>query len=250
MSAEKKIYFASDFHLGVPNYKDSLEREKKVVRWLNQILPTCKELYLMGDVFDFWFEWKHVVPKYYVRLLGKLAEFHDAGIPITFFTGNHDMWVFGYLEKEIGAKIIRKPITKEFNEVKFYLAHGDGLGPGDYSYKVLKFFFTNKFCQWLLARAHPNITLKLGYIWCKNSRCKHGEEEKVFLGEDKEFLILYANEVLKKEHFDYFIFVHRHLPKTLPLSDKSTYVNLGDWITDFTYAEFDGKKIALKTFEG
>ena len=157
----KKIYFASDFHLGAPNYKDSISREKKIVEWLSEIQVDASELYLVGDVFDFWFEWKHAVPKGYVRILGKLAEMCDQGIPIHFFTGNHDLWTFGYLEKEIGLKIHREPVEVNLQNKLFYIGHGDGLGIGDAKYKVPKKVFTNKTCQWLFSRLHPNFSFGL-----------------------------------------------------------------------------------------
>ena len=212
LQESKKIYFISDFHLGVPDYARSLEREKKIVRWLDKISSDVQILYLMGDVFDYWFEYSHAVPKGYVRLLGKLADMADAGVEIHYFTGNHDMWVFDYLPNEIGIQLHRDPITKEYNGKKFYLGHGDGLGPGDHGYKFIKKIFANPFCQWLFARIHPNTGIRLMQYFSRKSRISTGDSDEVFLGEDKEWLILHSREVLQKEHYDYFIFGHRHLP--------------------------------------
>lgn len=245
----KKIYFISDFHLGVPDHERSLEREKKIVRWLNQIRDNAAIIYLMGDVFDYWFEYKHAVPKGYVRLLGKLAELSDSGIEIHYFTGNHDMWVFDYLPTEIGLTLHREPIFREYNQQKFYLGHGDGLGPGDHGYKFIKKLFANRFAQWMFARFHPNFGISLMRYFSKKSRIATGDDDANFLGEDKEWLIIHSKEVLQKEHFDYFIFGHRHLPLDISLGKNSRYINLGEWINHFMFAEFDGTTVTLRKFE-
>ena len=244
----KKIYFISDFHLGVPNDKDSRKREDKIVAWLNSISKDVQILYLMGDVFDYWFEYKEVVPRGYVRLLGKLAELSDAGVELHYFTGNHDMWVFDYLPKEIGLQIHRAPIQKEYNGKKFFLGHGDGLGPGDFGYKFIKKVFANKLAQWLFARVHPNTGIGLMKFFSRRSRIATGTSDDVYLGDDKEWLMIFSREILQKEHYDYFIFGHRHMPLDKQLSDKSRYINLGEWINHFTYAEYDGAELSLKKF--
>jgi UDP-2,3-diacylglucosamine hydrolase len=249
MTPNKKIYFASDFHLGVPNYEKSLEREKFVVKWLDQVRLDAQEIYLMGDVFDFWFEYKHAVPKGFIRLLGKIAEIVDSGIPITLFTGNHDVWMFDYLEKELGVTIHRNPITKEYNGKKFYLGHGDGLGPGDYGYKFIKKIFTSPVNQWLFARIHPNFGIGMAHFWSRKSRASNAPKDEQFKGEEHEWLAVYCREVLQKEHFDYFIFGHRHLPLDIQLDEKSRYINLGEWINHNTYAVFDGEKLELKEYK-
>jgi len=241
-----KIYFASDFHLGIPNFKDSLRREKLIVKWLDGIKADCTELYLMGDLFDFWFEYKTVAPKGFVRLLGKIAEFTDAGIPVHVFTGNHDMWMFGYLEEELGVQIHRKNLIAEFGSKTFFLGHGDGIGPGDYGYKFIKAVFANKFCQWLFARLHPNLAFAIANFWSGKSRVD--TRDLVFLGEENEYQIIFAKQELQKNHFDYFIFGHRHVPNDIALSDSSRYINLGDWIINNTYAVFDGEQLELKKY--
>ena len=248
LSAGKKIYFISDFHLGVPNDKDSRKREDKIVAWLNSISHDVQILYLMGDVFDYWFEYKEVVPRGYVRLLGKLAELSDSGVEMHYFTGNHDMWVFDYLPKEIGLQVHRAPIQKEYNGKKFFLGHGDGLGPGDFGYKFIKKVFANKLSQWLFARLHPNTGIGLMKFFSRKSRIATGTSDDVYLGDDKEWLMIFSREVLQKEHYDYFIFGHRHLPLDKQLNDQSRYINLGEWINHFTYAVFDGHELLLKKF--
>ncbi len=245
----KKIYFISDFHLGVPDTASSREREKKIVRWLDKISNDVSVLYLMGDVFDYWFEYRHAVPKGYVRLLGKLAALADKGVEIHYFTGNHDMWAFDYLPDEIGLIIHRESIQQEYNGKKFYLGHGDGLGPGDYGYKFIKKVFASPVSQWLFARLHPNTGIGLMRYFSKKSRIATGEDDAAFLGEEKEWLVIHAKEILKKEHFDYFIFGHRHLPLDIKLNTQSRYINLGEWINHFMYAEFDGEQVHLKKFE-
>ena len=246
----KKIYFISDFHLGVPDYQKSLEREQKIVRWLNTIKDDAQVLYLMGDVFDYWFEYKNTVPKGFVRLLGKLAELADSGVKIYYFTGNHDMWVFDYLPQEIGLTIYREPVQHEYNGFKFYLGHGDGLGPGDYGYKTIKKVFSSKFSQWLFARIHPNFGIGMMKYFSRTSRAATGGSDEKYLGDDKEWLIIHCKEILKKEHFDYFIFGHRHLPIDVQLNEKSRYINLGEWINHQLYASFDGNKMVLQKFLG
>jgi UDP-2,3-diacylglucosamine hydrolase len=249
LSAGKKIYFISDFHLGVPNDKDSRKREDKIVAWLNSISHDVQILYLMGDVFDYWFEYKEVVPRGYVRLLGKLAELSDAGVEMHYFTGNHDMWVFDYLPKEIGLQVHRAPIQREYNGKKFYLGHGDGLGPGDFGYKFIKKVFANKLSQWLFARVHPNTGIGLMKFFSRRSRIATGTSDDVYLGDDKEWLMIFSREILQKEHYDYFIFGHRHMPLDKQLNNQSRYINLGEWINHFTYAVFDGQELQLKKFD-
>lgn len=243
----KKIYFASDFHLGSHPVSDSAEREKRIVAWLDRIAADAAELYLMGDIFDFWFEYASVVPKGYIRFLGKLAELADAGVAITLFKGNHDMWMFGYLKDELGARIVSDELLMERNGKTFYLHHGDGLGPGDRSYKILKKIFRSPLCQWLFARLHPNLGIGIARRWSRNSRISSGVQEE-FRGAEKEWLVAYANEVLEHQPVDFFVFGHRHLPLDLPLKGGSRYINLGEWIRYNTYAVFDGTDLRLETW--
>ncbi len=242
----KKIYFLSDFHLGAPNHSDSLAREKKIVSFLNTIQNDAAAIFIVGDMFDFWFEYKYVTPKGYVRLLGKLAEITDSGIPVHFFVGNHDMWMRGYFEQELNIPVYFEPKEFNFNNKRFYIGHGDGLGPEDHGYKLIKSIFRNKICQWLFALLHPTIGIGLANYFSRKSRKKTGSADEVFLGEDKEWLIIYSKEVLAKELFHYFVFGHRHLPLDLKLTDESRYINLGDWIKYFSYAVFDGQQMELK----
>ena len=241
------IYFASDFHLGIPDYASSLVREKMIVKWLDEIKEDASEIYLLGDIFDFWFEYSTVVPRGFVRLLGKIAEITDAGIPVHLFTGNHDMWMFDYLPKELNVSLNREHVTKDFNGKKFFIGHGDGIGPGDYGYKFIKAVFANKVCQWLFARIHPNFAFAIANFWSRRSRA--ATEELEFLGEENEYQIIFAKDKLKTEHIDYFIFGHRHIPNNIKLNEKSRYINLGDWITNFTYAVFDGENLELKSYQ-
>ncbi|MBA7565154.1 UDP-2,3-diacylglucosamine hydrolase [subsurface metagenome] len=246
MKPGEKIYFASDFHLGFLSYEKSLEREKKIVSWLDSIRSDASEIYLLGDIFDYWFEYKKVVPRGFTRFLGKISEITDSGIPVHFFTGNHDIWVFDYLPRETGIILHREPVIKEFNGLKFYLGHGDGLGPGDKKYKLLKKVFTSKTLQWLFARLHPNFSVWFAHKWSHSSRFSKVNEP--FKGEDKESLTIYAKEKLKTQHFDYFIFGHRHITLNHPLTDKSRFIHTGDWINNFSYCVFDGEKAEIKFF--
>ncbi|MCD6069400.1 MAG: hypothetical protein K0S33_4226 [Bacteroidetes bacterium] len=249
---KKYIYFASDFHLGVPTYEKSFEREQRIVKWLDSIKADAAEVFLAGDLFDFWFEYKYTAPKGFIRFLGKIAELTDAGIPVHVFTGNHDMWMYGYLPKELGIQLYREPIKRTFSGKSFLIGHGDGLGPGDYKYKFIKKFFASKVCQWLFARLHPNFAFGLANYFSKSSRASTGKKDEVFSGEEKEWLYTYCTEYLQQEHIDYFIFGHRHLPLQLPLKSnkgESMYINLGEWLNYNTYAVFDGTKVELKEFK-
>ena len=243
-----KLYFASDFHLGVPSSEKSLEREKLIVQWLDEIAVDAKEIYLVGDLFDFWFEYKHAIPKGFVRLQGKIAELVDGGIPIYFFTGNHDMWMFDYFEKELGVTIHREPIKFTAGGKTFLVGHGDGLGPGDKGYKFIKRIFSNRFFQWCFARLHPNFGIAVANYSSRKSRAKTGDSDEVFNGVDQEWLYLYAKEQLKKENIDYFIFGHRHLPLDIKLTDNARYINLGEWLKFNTYAVFEEGNLTLRTY--
>ncbi|MDO5655126.1 MAG: UDP-2,3-diacylglucosamine diphosphatase [Flavobacteriaceae bacterium] len=244
----KKIYFCSDQHFGLPNDAESAIREKRFVAWLDTIKPDCAALFLLGDLFDFWFEYKHVVPRGFVRTLGKLAEFHDAGIPIYFFIGNHDLWMRDYFENEIGAVVFKKAQIFTINNKKFFIGHGDGLGPGDKGYKRMKKVFTNPFAQRLFYLLHPDFAVWLGKTTSRKNKFISGDADQKFMGEDKEWLIQYAKRKLEKNHYDYFLFGHRHLPLEIRLNENSTYINSGDWLSYFTYVEFDGNQLKIKEF--
>ena len=246
----KKTYFLSDAHLGIPNSEESLNREKHLVSFLNEIKQDAKEIYFLGDILDFWFEYKTVVPKGFTRLFGKIAELADSGINIFYFTGNHDMWTFSYFEKELGVKVLRRPITISFNSKKFMIGHGDGLGPGDNGYKWLKKFFSSKVCQKLFSFIHPGFGTGLALYFSKKSRTANGSTDEIFLGEEKERLIQFCKNILEKEHYDHFIFGHRHLPLDIKLSESSKYINTGDWVSHYSYAVFDGDKLELKYYRG
>lgn len=241
----KKIYFLSDFHLGAPDYDTSLTREKKIVSFLDDIRKDAAVVFIIGDLFDFWFEYKNVVPKGYVRILGKLAELTDSGIPVHFFVGNHDMWMKDYFQKELNIPVYYEPVTFEFNEKKFLIGHGDGLGPGDHRYKFLKKIFRNPVAKALFGAMHPSWGIGLANYFSRKSRAATGSSDQRFLGEENEWLIVYCKEMLKKAYYDYFIFGHRHLPIDFKLSENSTYINTGDWIKYNSYAVFDGTQTTL-----
>lgn len=245
----KKIYFASDFHLGVPDYESSLQRERHIIQWLESIRHDAHSIYLLGDIFDFWFEYKYTIPKGFVRLLGKLAELRDAGIPITFFTGNHDMWMFDYFPKEFGIPVFRKPALLEVGKQKLLIGHGDGLGPGDTTYKILKKFFNSATCQWLFARLHPNLGIHIANRWSRKSRITNSQREEKFENEEGEFLWVYCRDLEKSFHHDYYVFGHRHLPLNLKVGENSTYINLGEWVRFKTYGVYDGVNLELKEFK-
>ena len=249
LAAGKKVYFLSDFHLGAPDEKASRVREARIVQFLQTARQDAAAIFIVGDIFDFWFEYKEVVPKGFVRLLGCLAAINDAGIPIHIFTGNHDLWMQDYLTKEIGASVYFSEKEFTFSGKQFFVAHGDGLGPGDEGYKFLKKIFTNPICKWLFRWLHPDWGIKLANFFSSQSRIKTGSSDEIFLGEDKEWLIIYAKELSQTNKANYFIFGHRHYALDLKISDKARYINLGDWIRSNTYAVFDGNDLELKKWE-
>ena len=289
LKANKKIYFASDFHLGVPTHEASVARERKICAWLESIRHDAQVIFLVGDIFDFWFEYKKVIPKGFIRLQGKLAELSDAGIEIIFFTGNHDMWMQGYFEQEIGVKVFREPLqlsviseqlpvnSKQLPSSKqdlvsneplitdnncllftdncslFYIAHGDGLGPGDYGYKLLKILFESRFCRWAFGWLHPNIGLWLAHRWSGSRKTDDNFAlSKQFHGKKGEWLFLHAQNVEAIQHHDFYILGHRHLMLDMKVNENARYINLGEWFSGFDdcyYAIFDGKNLNLKRFE-
>ncbi|WBL25796.1 UDP-2,3-diacylglucosamine diphosphatase [Zunongwangia sp. HGR-M22] len=242
----KKVYFSSDNHLGAPTKEASKVREAIFVKWLDEIKEDAAAIFLLGDLFDFWFEYKHAVPKGFVRVLGKLAEIKDSGIPIYFFVGNHDLWMEDYFEEELNIPTFRKPQEFEFNQKTFLIGHGDGLGPGDYGYKRMKKVFTNPFSKWLYRWLHPDIGVPLAQYFSVKNKLISGDDDAKFLGEDNEWLVQYCKRKLETKHYDYFLFGHRHLPMEIKLKENSKYINTGDWINFYTYAEFDGEDLYLK----
>lgn len=251
LNDQQRVFFASDFHLGAPDYTSSRQREAKIVRWLSHIQDDAAAIFLLGDIFDFWFEYEKVIPKGFIRFISKITDLRDRGIPIFFFTGNHDLWMRDYFTVELDIPVFSNPIEMEINHQRFLIGHGDGLGPGDEQYKLLKKIFTNKVCQWLFKWLHPDIGIALAQKWSGSSRISNNlKNEDSFKGEEGEWLLEYCKSVEANMHFDYYIFGHRHLPLELPVANNSTYINLGEWVSQCQYGEFDGKNFQLKQFEG
>lgn len=243
------IYFVSDAHLGSLLEKDPRSHELKLVRWLDMVKKDAEVIYLLGDIFDFWYEYKAVVPKGFVRLLGKLAEMTDAGIEIHFFIGNHDLWTFGYLENEIGLKVHTEPLIVEHSGKRFFLAHGDGLVKSDKKFNFLRNLFHSKFTQKMFGWVPPRIGQYLGYNWSKLNREKIAHEDNNYQGEDKEELVVFAKNYQSKPQVDYFVFGHRHIDLNLKLKNGSQVIILGDFVSIFSYGVFDGKDLILEYFE-
>jgi UDP-2,3-diacylglucosamine hydrolase len=251
--SKSKIYFASDFHLGIPDHKSSLVRERKLVRWLDMVSKDAIEIFLMGDIFDFWFEYKKVVPKGYVRLMGKIAEITDKGIPVHIFRGNHDIWAFDYLKEELNVELHRKPVVREFDGKKFFLAHGDGLGPGDTGYKLLKKVFEFKPNQFLFRWLHPDIGSGMGLYFSQRSRlaniAKYNKKPAIIELKD-EMLFQYASRKAEQNpEINYFIFGHRHIPVNEKVTDNAKLIILGDWLYLFSYGVYEDGELHLKYFE-
>ena len=247
MNIQKKIYFASDQHFGAPTAEASKVREQKFVTWLDSIKNDADVLFLLGDLFDFWFEYKTAVPKGFVRVLGKLAELKDSGIEIHFFVGNHDLWMNDYFEKELDIPTYHEPKEFTFNNKTFLIGRGDGLGPGDKGYKRMKKVFTNPFSKWLYRWLHPDIGIRMAQYLSVKNKLISGEEDVKFLGEENEWLVMYCKQKLTKKHYDFFVFGHRHLPLDINLSETSKYINTGDWVSYFTYAVFANNTLTLET---
>jgi len=249
LAAGKKIYFISDFHLGAPNREESRKREDRLVGFLEKAQQDAAALFIVGDIFDFWFEYNTVIPKGFVRILGTLAKMSDAGIPLHIFTGNHDLWMKDYFVQELNAHIYHAPQSFSFAGKQFYIGHGDGLGPGDKGYKFLKKIFTNPICKFLFKWIHPDIGIGIANFFSGQSRIKTGAADEIFLGEDKEWLIVYTKEKAKEMNVNYFVFGHRHYAIDFEINASTRYINLGDWIRLNTYGVFDGQTMQLLKWE-
>ena len=247
LAGNKKIYFLSDFHLGVPNAEESLIREKKIVTFLEEVRTDAALIFIVGDIFEFWYEYRTVVPKGYVRLLGALAQLTDAGIPVHFFVGNHDMWMRDYFQKELNIPVYYEPKEFEFNGKQFLIGHGDGLGPGDHGYKMLKKIFRSPVSRWLFGILPPVVGVGLANFFSRRRRVVTSAKEGAFLGAEKEWQIQYCKKILQTKKVDYLVFGHRHLPIDFCLTNESRYINLGDWIQYYTYAVFDGQQLTLQS---
>ena len=245
---DKKVYFASDFHLGSPDDDTSSLRESKIVRWLDHVKVDAGALFLVGDIFDFWFEYKDVIPKGFLRFQGKLAELSDAGIPIIFFSGNHDLWMKDYFKSEIGVEIFHQPTSFQIGNESFYVAHGDGLGGKDKKYRFIKKIFTNPLSKWLFYWLHPNMGITLAKFWSSSSRKSNEIKQDIFLGDD-EPLYRFAQFIEQSDHHAYYIFGHRHMTIEQKINDNSRYINLGDWFSDCSYLVYDGNSAVIQKIE-
>lgn len=248
LESGKKIYFASDTHLGLHATGKAADRERKFALWLDEIKNDAQAIFLLGDIFDFWFEYKHVVPRGFTRVLGKIAEITDSGIPVHFFTGNHDMWTFDYLTSEVGVCLHKKPCEFLINDKIFFLAHGDGIGKGDKGYKRLKNIFACRFLQRCFAFLHPWVGMSIAHRWSNHSRLSKGLAEKFDENSGKEFQLNFAKEYQQTKHIDFFVFGHRHTPIQLPLANNSLFTILGEWISGCEYAVYDGENLNLTKF--
>ena len=244
----KNIYFLSDLHLGARTIADPRAHEKRVVRWLDSIKSEASAIYLMGDILDFWFEYKTVIPRGYTRFLGKLAELSDMGIDMHWFTGNHDIWIFDYIPDELGVTVHHGPEIVTLGGKTFFLAHGDGMDNPPPVFRIIRAVFYNKLCQRLFSGIHPRWSVSFAHRWSSQSR-KKGERYASYQGEQEEYLAVFARKFLQEHSIDYFIFGHRHIMLDLKLTPESRIIILGDWIHHFSFAVFDGKEIWLDRYE-
>lgn len=250
MTPGKKVFFASDFHLGIDAAISTRDRELIIVSWLSEIEDEASGIYLLGDIFDHWFDYKEVVPKGFTLLLGKLKYLRLKGIPVYFFTGNHDMWVFDYFEKELDIPTYRSAVIREISGKCFYLAHGFGLNNAGISERLMKKMFSSPFFQWLYARIHPNTGIAIMKYFSRLSRNSHSVHEQDFNPETDKMLA-FAEDVIKKNNkIDYFVFGHRHVPIKMKMSNAGTeFINIGDWLTHFTYGVFDGTDLKIERYD-
>ncbi len=247
----KSIYFLSDAHLGSWAIEHRRMQERRLVRFLDSIKEKAAAVYLLGDMFDFWYEYKYVVPKGFTRFLGKISELTDMGVEVHYFTGNHDIWAYDYLAEECGVILHKQPQTIELYGKIFYLAHGDGLGDPNKSFKVIRSIFHNKTCQWLFSGLHPRWGMWFGLTWAKHSRMKHGMggDPPDYMGDDKEHLILYTKKYIQyHSNVDYFIYGHRHIEVDKQLTKKARVIILGDWISQFSYVVYDGEHLLMQEY--
>ena len=248
----KKIYFIADAHLGSRGVPDNRSQEQRLVRFLDSIKDEASALYLLGDMFDFWYEYKMVVPRGFTRFLGKLSELSDRGVEVHYFTGNHDIWCRDYLPKECGVILHREPLCTELGGKKFFIAHGDGLGDPTLSFRLLRTIFHSRLCQTLFSCIHPRWAIDFGLEWAKHSRMKRDKMggELPYLGEEREYLVCFAKDYLRQHpDIEFFLFGHRHIELDLALSPTTRMLMLGDWISLYTYAVFDGETLRLERFE-
>ncbi len=243
-----KTYFVSDVHLGSPAMKNNREREERFVRWLDQAGRDAVAIYLLGDIFDFWYEYRKVAPRGFVRTLGKIAELTDKGIEVHFFTGNHDLWITDYLPSEVGVVLHREPLVRSIGQHRFFLAHGDGLDPNEKGYLVLKRFFTSRSAQMLFSSLHPNIAFWMGHLWAKKSRLAKGTEPEISKGSEFEANVSFAKKYLKTDAIDFFIMGHRHVMMDEEVAPGSRVIMLGEWFNYYSYAVYDGEKLELKKY--
>ena len=244
----KSMYFSSDNHLGAPNYSDSLIREKLFISWLDKIKTDAQVIFLLGDLFDFWFEYYKSVPKGFTRVLGKLAELSDSGIKIYFFVGNHDYWTRDYFQEEIGIEVLKKPTEFKINNKLFFIGHGDGLGPGDFKYKFLKRIFRNPLFIFLFRINYPWFGITLGNFFSRKNKILSGNNIK-FKSKENEMLYHFCKKKLNVKHYDFFVFGHRHLPLKIELGNNSYYFNTGDWINHYSFLHFKDDSLQLKYFK-
>lgn len=246
LAPNQKVYLASDFHLGAPNREDSLERERKIIRWLDTIASDAAGILLVGDVFDFWFEYGKVIPKGHVRFLGKLANLRDQGIPIILFAGNHDLWLADYFPTELNIPVIHHPTSFQIGPHRLHVAHGDGLGPGDRKFKFFKRIFVNPLAKWAFKWLHPDVGVALAEAWSGSSKER---EDEPFSGEN-ERILQYAKDLHTSTPHDAYVFGHRHLKLEIPMDEHAVYYNLGEWVTSSPYLAVSSESIKLKDFEG
>ncbi len=245
MAERNLTYFIADVHLGlrVGNWE---EREAEFAKFLLSLPKNTKTLYLLGDIFDFWYEYKYVIPRGYTRTLGALATLRDSGVEIFLFKGNHDVWTYNYFEQELGMTPLEQPSVVEIDNKTFCLGHGDGLGKTPFGFRAIRTVFHSKFLQFLFSTIHPRWAFALGHSWSKHSRLAktdNGKGERYLFKGEGEPLFIFAEEFARTRHIDYFIFGHFHTPTLLKLPSGAEFHILGEWIHSCQYLIWDGTSL-------
>lgn len=243
-------YFLSDLHLGAPYFPDTKESERRIVAFLESIRHDAETIYLLGDILDYWYEYRYVVPRGFVRFFGKLAELADQGIRIVWMKGNHDIWIYDYLPNELGIEVVDGHLVETIHGKKFYLAHGDGEGKQSRSFRFIRSIFRNKFCQRAFSAIHPRWTVPFAYNWSRHSRMT-GEGRGLPDNHLLEGLQAFTKEYhLQHPDIDYFIFGHVHVLSREEIAPGCEMIVLGEWIRTFSYAIFDEKGLELRKWSG
>ena len=246
------VYFISDAHLGCRAIEHQRTQQRRLTRFLDQIKDKAEAVYMLGDMFDFWFEYRQVVPRGFTRFLGKVSELTDSGVEVHWFVGKHDMWMTDYLECECGVTIHREPCLVEIYGKEFYLSHGHhvDIAPGDWRTRLMFRMFESTFVRRMATLIHPDLFVDFGLNWARHSRMRHmAQGEEPYKGEHDERMVTFAKQYLATHpSVNYFLFGHRHIELDLMLTHECRLLILGEWYSHFTYVSFDGSTLVMNDY--